>query len=61
MTDIEHNYLNDGGGWSNNYGGGDKIDDEDLANNSAKLFERSRIKALAGMLCGIDIILLFCL
>ena len=48
MTEVEHNLIHEGG-WQNNINN-DKIDEEDLANNSAKLFERSRIKALAGKL-----------
>ena len=48
MTEVEHNLIHEGG-WQNNINN-DKIDEEDLANNSAKLFERSRIKALAGQL-----------
>ena len=46
MTEVEHSLIHDGG-WQNNINN-EKIDEEELANNSAKLFERSRIKALAG-------------
>ena len=49
MTEIEHNLINDGVGWQNNLNDNINEDDDwEGGNNSAKLFERSRIKALAG-------------
>ena len=47
MTEIEQ--VGDGTRWEipNNYSN-EMDEDVDAANNSAKLFERSRIKALAG-------------
>ena len=52
MTEIEQ--VGDGTRWEipNNYS--NEMDDmDDGANNSAKLFERSRIKALAGNDCEV--------
>lgn len=43
MTEIEQ-YVNNGLRWDS----GQMEDDYDAGNNSSKLFERSRIKALAG-------------
>lgn len=52
MTEIEHNLIHDGVGWQNNIQNDNMNEDDEWegGNNSAKLFERSRIKALAGFL-----------
>lgn len=50
MTEIEQYPMNDGVGWQNNIRNDTMNEDDEWegGNNSAKLFERSRIKALSG-------------